>query len=953
MKKHAIITVHGIRTYGRWQDRLEKILESDADAKEIEFDFLNYTYGFFTLFSFIVPFLRKIAVARFRSQLLHGLELSKYDRVDIVAHSFGTYLATNALLHEESQENVRINSLVLCGSVLSPDTNISKICGENRPVQRIINECGTRDGVLLLTLLVFGVGMAGRLGLHGFQSSRFQNRYFDLGHSGYFLGKDDDNHFMRKHWAPLLLEDAPIARHDSRPASPSLSERVIRTLGENGAAFTVSIYGIIVSVIGGVFAYLWLDASQNEKLAVARANELSIETIKATSHLGANLYRAGDTIGALRVFLDAWSLIETHRAEFRAPENWNGWIDPKMAARRATAMAVQLESPENLLREFEGKTFVWLGSTYLSERNTIKKLEDWAAVYAARTYDNSTQINLSETGLLSVWHMGTRIYEADTRINSEPTIHVSSDGETALLLGTHYGPTGGSTYEVVKTIPLTSNSKEYWMHLEKKEANQDSYPDEETYFAMQEAEAEAVREQLRALLGVYDFFSIDAHEVWHVPDSIGPDPQFEPVSTLKYPSLKTKYEPDSTAGEGIPSEGMPNPKAVDQLKSDETKILANMLAWARANEERWMSDSNDDWEVIKHYPQIENHADYIKQGAEDPWFQNHPLWYYSELVKKGDKLVALTVENIGNAGRSEYSCVQISPNMPRCAYLTGNTNEQYFYNRTLPIFSDDGSFLLALSGGDNQEGIEAFSIEEDLIAFSSVPIRGKPDADIIDGDLTSEASKMLAVSTRQAFIFECVGMGGCEREGQISPPDGNRFLAGRFLNDDTVVVITQDEPPSHLYGSVDLYDVEQLLRLPSKAISVSAVAIESGIASWTTELAEGDAPPLVLSPYFGEPWTPNLAVSATAGLVAAYGYDKVHVLDAQTGLFLGWLPLPDYVQETTVLTQDRLGFWFVGQSEECEQPCLHVRGRNIPLFREMDANFNLDRLRAKLSLPVQ
>jgi hypothetical protein len=44
---HIILTVHGIRTYGRWQERLQKLLandrrwQNDQEKKEV----LNYRYG--------------------------------------------------------------------------------------------------------------------------------------------------------------------------------------------------------------------------------------------------------------------------------------------------------------------------------------------------------------------------------------------------------------------------------------------------------------------------------------------------------------------------------------------------------------------------------------------------------------------------------------------------------------------------------------------------------------------------------------------------------------------------------------------------------------------------------------------------------------------------------------------------------------------------------------------
>jgi hypothetical protein len=177
-----VITVHGIRTYGRWQERLQKILARDKrwqyekEKKEV----LIYRYGVFTLFSFVIPFLRNLAVKQFRDYLESIFEGRRPDRVDIVAHSFGTYLAIEALASPKLASSVKIHTAMLCGSVLPPNRNVSHLVGPERPIGRIINECGIRDGVLLLTLPVYGVGMAGRLGLQGFEGRTLRKRYHQL-----------------------------------------------------------------------------------------------------------------------------------------------------------------------------------------------------------------------------------------------------------------------------------------------------------------------------------------------------------------------------------------------------------------------------------------------------------------------------------------------------------------------------------------------------------------------------------------------------------------------------------------------------------------------------------------------------------------------------------------------------------------------------------------------------
>ena len=46
-----IFTVHGIRTYGEWQLRFQRLVERHSDAVR----FVSYKYGYFSLISFLFP----------------------------------------------------------------------------------------------------------------------------------------------------------------------------------------------------------------------------------------------------------------------------------------------------------------------------------------------------------------------------------------------------------------------------------------------------------------------------------------------------------------------------------------------------------------------------------------------------------------------------------------------------------------------------------------------------------------------------------------------------------------------------------------------------------------------------------------------------------------------------------------------------------------------------------
>lgn len=203
---HLVVTVHGIRTYGQWSSRLASAVQNSEPTAE----FVSYTYGYFSFIAFLFPPLRWLATRRFRKTLVRLASVQSWDRIDIVAHSFGTHLVGWALHSMPEQPPVTFHTVILAGSVLRSRFRWDEIIPMR--VGRLVNECGDRDFALVASqLFVFLTGMAGRVGFVGPLSRRFQNRYFDFGHSDYFA---DD--FMQRHWVPLLVSDLDTPSIDER-----------------------------------------------------------------------------------------------------------------------------------------------------------------------------------------------------------------------------------------------------------------------------------------------------------------------------------------------------------------------------------------------------------------------------------------------------------------------------------------------------------------------------------------------------------------------------------------------------------------------------------------------------------------------------------------------------------------------------------------------------------------
>ena len=201
-----VITVHGIRTFGKWQERLAGLLRLGAPDVRSE----SYGYGYFSVLAFLIPPFRFLAVRRFRKEFLDLVE-NEYPgwSVSIVAHSFGTHIAAHALEGIPKERLPTISLLLLSGSVLRSSFNWTRLADSGK-VKRVVNDCGINDHILLLSqLFVLFTGMAGRIGFYGFAGGFKVNRFFAGGHSLYFQppGPDPDL-FMRTHWVPLLLGNA-------------------------------------------------------------------------------------------------------------------------------------------------------------------------------------------------------------------------------------------------------------------------------------------------------------------------------------------------------------------------------------------------------------------------------------------------------------------------------------------------------------------------------------------------------------------------------------------------------------------------------------------------------------------------------------------------------------------------------------------------------------------------
>jgi pimeloyl-ACP methyl ester carboxylesterase len=189
--KHVVALIHGIRTYGHWQERAKSILEQDEEFKAIPI-----RYGYFDIFRFLtpIPIVRNAPIKKVLKQIRSIEELYPNAKFSIVAHSFGTYSISQILLTEP---DIRFHRIIFCGSVVSDNYRWWLVSNSfDSPLR---NDCSHLDiWPAFAKAITWGFGTAGTFGI---ANAVAENRFQELKHSDYFKGT-----FIENYWKPFLKD---------------------------------------------------------------------------------------------------------------------------------------------------------------------------------------------------------------------------------------------------------------------------------------------------------------------------------------------------------------------------------------------------------------------------------------------------------------------------------------------------------------------------------------------------------------------------------------------------------------------------------------------------------------------------------------------------------------------------------------------------------------------------
>jgi WD40 repeat protein len=305
MQKKLIITIHGIRTFGQWQERLGTLIGQTSPQKvALE----HYHYGYFSVIAFLFPPFRWLATRHFRAKLLSIIRDYPDHQVSVVSHSFGTHLIGWGLRGIQKHQRPKIKNVILAGSVLRNSFPWDELLDDGT-IQRIINDCGIDDNILILSqFFVLMTGMAGRLGFTGMTGSRLINRYFSGGHSHYFLkgGKPYDD-FMARYWVPVLALDEKPQLVDERVVKGPVQGIVITLLQIADPIKFIVYFGVLFALL--VYGYYLprLEAEkQRERAEMESIQRQLTAAIAALSDNSLRLSEEGRTGLATQLALQAY-----------------------------------------------------------------------------------------------------------------------------------------------------------------------------------------------------------------------------------------------------------------------------------------------------------------------------------------------------------------------------------------------------------------------------------------------------------------------------------------------------------------------------------------------------------------------------------------------------------------------------------------------------------------------
>jgi len=235
--KTTVISLHGIRTRGKWQKDLQAALEEGG------FNHRALDFGFFRALSLVRGSAREKKVRWFLDQYTQ-IRANAKGPISIVAHSFGSYIVAAAM---RKYPQIKFDRILLCGSIVPVDYDWETVVHKRDQAKEVLNQSGKQD--IWVRVAEWAVRDAGPSGYRGFTNTAggrvLQQAFSEYSHSEYFFDLN-----FQDNWIPFL---------QGKGVPPQYN------LSEGGAnwkfrAFTAGLVGLVL--IGGGLGYWYLRADR-------------------------------------------------------------------------------------------------------------------------------------------------------------------------------------------------------------------------------------------------------------------------------------------------------------------------------------------------------------------------------------------------------------------------------------------------------------------------------------------------------------------------------------------------------------------------------------------------------------------------------------------------------------------------------------------------------------------
>jgi pimeloyl-ACP methyl ester carboxylesterase len=225
----VVISVHGIRTRGKWQKDLAPVLAEAGFIPQL------MDYGNFFAIQLLIPYFRRKRIEWFFHEYSRIAEKHSGRPISIVAHSFGTYLVARSL--DKYRDHIRYDRIIFCGSIVNRDFPWGDLSAGRR-VNYVLNEFGHMDvWAWVCAFVVSDAGQAGRYGFTSTDSCLTQREHREHRHSDYFHPLN-----YNQTWVPFLKGVAASAL--KAPPKQPINRR-----------FQATIWFVILLVVVALF--LW------------------------------------------------------------------------------------------------------------------------------------------------------------------------------------------------------------------------------------------------------------------------------------------------------------------------------------------------------------------------------------------------------------------------------------------------------------------------------------------------------------------------------------------------------------------------------------------------------------------------------------------------------------------------------------------------------------------------